>query len=465
METNLLTPAADNFNNKPVGFMQAERANLTREGGPAVCGAKQLAVLCARVIRDSTMSSSALAYAQTAAKPLSIAIIGPDDARRDEVATALNENEEGFAGGSNRPGTERAIEEFCSYPLDLDGLPRMLAQIYDVVFIDLDSDTEHALMVVHSLSAGNSATVMVYSAQADRELVIRCMRAGAREFLNFPLAPGEIAGALARVPARDAALSTTMASGRKLMVFLGSKGGCGVTTIATNFAASLAQDSGQSTLLIDLGLPLGDAAIHLGMACDYSTTNALEDWTRLDANFLRTLLGRHDSGLSVLAAPGEFARTDPSMQAINRLLAVARQSFQHVIVDVGSRMDLMESALFEHSTHLYLVSQVGISEMRNANRLVTQFFPRSPNLQIVLNRHSSHALGFSDEHVAKVLTRRAQWKIPDEDPTGTRSRHAISDLALEPSAISMPIRQMARAACGMSLLEGKKRVLRLFGQN
>jgi len=40
METNLLTPAADNFNNKPVGFMQAERANLTREGGPAVWGAK-----------------------------------------------------------------------------------------------------------------------------------------------------------------------------------------------------------------------------------------------------------------------------------------------------------------------------------------------------------------------------------------------------------------------------------------
>jgi pilus assembly protein CpaE len=366
--------------------------------------------------------------------------------------------------GSVRPGAGRAIEEFCSYPLDLDELPRMLAQMFDVMFIDLGSDTEHALNLVHSLSENNSATVMVYSAQAGRDLVIRCMRAGAREFLNLPLAPGEMAGALARVPVRDPSLSQAAAPTRKLMVFLGSKGGCGVTTIATSFAVSLAQDSGQSTLLIDLGLPLGDAALHLGMVCDYSTTNALEDWNRLDASFLRSLVGNHDSGLSVLSAPGEFPRTEATTQAINRLLAVARQNFQNVIVDIGSRMDLMGSALFDHSTHLYLVSQVGISEMRNANRLLTQFFSRFGKLQVVLNRHKSHALGFSDEQVAKVLTRRVQWKIPDEDTTGMRARRAISDLALEESAISKPIRQMARAECGLPALEEKKRTFSLFGQ-
>jgi pilus assembly protein CpaE len=421
-----------------------------------------MTALCALITRKSAMSSSAPTYAQTAAYSLSIAVIGPDDARRAEVAMALNESYGGIPCGSGRPGAERTIEEFCSYPLDLEGLPRMLAQIYDAVFIDLDSDTEHALKLVHSLSAGNSATVMVYSARAGRDLVIRCMRAGAREFLNLPLAPGEMAGALARVPLRDPSLSLAAAPGRKTMVFLGSKGGCGVTTIATSFAVSVAQDSGQSTLLIDLGLPLGDAALHLGMVCDYSTTNALEDWTRLDVNFLRTLLGKHDSGLSVLAAPGEFPRTDPSMQAINRLLAVARQSFQHVIVDIGSRLDLMETALFDPSAHLYLVSQVGISEMRNANRLVTQFFSQSGKLQIVLNRHTSHALGFSDEHVAKVLTRRAHWMIPDDDASGMRAGHAIGDFSLRGSAISKPIRHMARAACGLPTLDEKKRIFSLF---
>jgi pilus assembly protein CpaE len=175
-------------------------------------------------------------------------------------------------------------------------------------------------------------------------------------------------------------------------------------------------------------------------------------------------VGKHDSGLSVLSAPGEFPRTEATTKAINRLLAVARLDFQNVVVDIGARMDLMESALFDQSAHLYLVSQVGISEMRNANRLVTQFFSRSGKLQIVLNRHKSHALGFSDEQVEKLLTRRAQWKIPDEDSTGMRARHAITDLALEESAISKPIRQMSRAACGLPALDERKRIFNLFGQ-
>ncbi len=91
-----------------------------------------------------------------------------------------------------------------------------------------------------------------------------------------------------------------------LFVFLGAKGGCGVTTIASNFALALAQESGQNTLLIDFGLPLGDAAINLGMATEYSTANALQDFNRLDANFLSGLLAKHSSGLNVLAAPSEF---------------------------------------------------------------------------------------------------------------------------------------------------------------
>ena len=109
---------------------------------------------------------------------------------------------------------------------------------------------------------------------------------------------------------------------RKTFVFLGTKGGCGVTTVAANFAVALAQESAQKTLLIDFGLPLGDVAINLGMATEYSTTNALMDATRLDANFLRSLLAKHTSGLHVLPAPGEFSLIPPPSESIDKLLLV-----------------------------------------------------------------------------------------------------------------------------------------------
>ena len=48
--------------------------------------------------------------------------------------------------------------------------------------------------------------------------------------------------------------------------------------------------------------PLGDAAINLGIKADHSVVDALENFKRLDSNFLSSLLEMHGSGLSVLAA-------------------------------------------------------------------------------------------------------------------------------------------------------------------
>jgi len=258
----------------------------------------------------------------------SIALIDPDDLRREEVAGALA----GFQGTT--------VREFSTYPADLDELPQLLEQRYDAIIIGLDSDPEYAFDVVESLCAYNTTTVMVYTAQTNLEMAIRFMRAGAREFLTLPLVRADMAGALARVSIRRSATPHGRKASRKLFVFLGAKGGCGVTTVASNFAVALAQESSQRTLLIDLGLPLGDAAINLGMVTEYSTANALQDSSRLDGNFLRSLLARHSSGLSVLAAPGEFSPNQPSSEAIDKLLAVARQCFDYVVVDAGSRIDL-----------------------------------------------------------------------------------------------------------------------------
>jgi len=113
---------------------------------------------------------------------LSIALIGPDEERRKAAATALA----GCQGGE--------IREFSSYPPSLDDVPKLLEQHYDVIIIDLDSNPEYALELVESICAKGTATVMVYSVKADSELLVHCMRAGAREFLTLPFAQSTMAG-------------------------------------------------------------------------------------------------------------------------------------------------------------------------------------------------------------------------------------------------------------------------------
>jgi pilus assembly protein CpaE len=396
---------------------------------------------------------------------LSVALIGPDEMRLREVAGALAGCKHGIED-KGPAGAVTVIREFTSYPPDLDHLPKMFEHDYDVVVIDLDSDPEIALNVVRGIAAHSAAAVMVYSARSDDvDLVVRSMRAGAREFLNLPLSTAVMAEALARVAVqRPAPRHVKKAPAKRLLVFLGAKGGCGVTTVASNFAVALAQESGQNTLLIDLGVPLGDVAINLGMIPKYSTANAFQDSNRLDWSFLSSLLAKHSSGLSVLAAPSDFVGTQSPNGAVDKLLNIARQNFEYVVIDAGSRVDLKGSAVFDDTAIIYLVTQVGVTELRNANRMISQLFaPRINTLQIVLNRYVSRALGFDEEHITKALTRPAQWRIPDDYPAARRTQNTAIPLALEDSPISRAIRQMARSACGLTETHEKKKRFGLFG--
>lgn len=384
---------------------------------------------------------------------LTIALIGPDDDRRRAFMNVL----------AGRQSTE--IQEFNSYPGNIDD--SSIAGRFDVLIIDADCDPDYVFDLVSRICSTTNACVMCYSAESDVKQAVRFMRAGAREYFALPLVPAEVAGALTRasIPQAQAVQVQAPKTNGQIFVFLGTKGGCGVTTIAANFAISVYAETNQSTLLIDLGQPLGDAGLNLGMIANYSTANALREFSRLDGSFLHTLITKHNTGLSVLAAPSEFPKDIVTIEAYDRLVAVARQTFNYVIVDVGSRVDLMDSSLFDESSTVYLITQVGISELRNANRFISQYFGlRGRSLQIVLNRYTSSMLLFDDAQVAKALTRPAHWRVPDDYSTARRTLETATPIALEDSSIAVEIRQMARTACGLPDEKKRKKGFSLFGK-
>ncbi len=110
----------------------------------------------------------------TASSGMKVALIGPNEAYRKIVAKALAGSE------------ARAVREFVDYPRNLADLPSMLDQHYDVIMIDVDSDEAYAIKIVEAVAGITSAVVMVYSRRNDPDLLMTCMRAGARDFLPLP---------------------------------------------------------------------------------------------------------------------------------------------------------------------------------------------------------------------------------------------------------------------------------------
>jgi len=381
---------------------------------------------------------------------LSVALIGPTETRRKSIASAL-----ATLHGS-------VIREYAFYP-EMDDVARLLEAEYDVIIVELDNNPEYALELVENICGNSSVTVMVYSEQIFPEMLVRCMRAGAREFLTHPITATTIAEAMVRAAVRRPAGRVVKKPTGKMLVFVGAKGGSGVTTVASNFAVSLAQEVGKSTVLIDLNLPLGNAALDLGLTPQYSTATALLNFNRLDSNYLSTLLTKHSSGLSVLAAPDKLVTVQPTEEAVERLLYVTRQDFDYVVVDAGSRFDLISKSLFESGATVYLVLQVSISELRNANRLISELFKaNNVKLEIVLNRFTPRALSIDEASITKALTVAPSWKIPGDYPAARSAQNTATPIVLEDSPISRVIRQMSRSVSGTVEEPEKKKRFNLF---
>jgi pilus assembly protein CpaE len=393
------------------------------------------------------METGQEATASSVSDLLSVAVIGPDERRRQDVTLALQ-------------------GPLCSEPRPMAHYPAMyeigtFAEAgFDVVLVELDSNPDAALDVIEGVSSAIPATVMVYSSASDTDLMIRCMRAGAREFLPMPTLVSSMADALGRASARRRPAHPVNKAGGRFCVFWGAKGGSGVTTIATNFAIATAQESGQSVLLIDLDLPLGDAVLNLGLNPEYSTVDALQNHERLDANYLSRITIRHESGMSILPAPGKLVPVQYPAEAIDKLIHVARQQYDCVVVDTGSRFELTNTKLFDPSAAVYLVSQVSIPELRNSNRLVSEFLnAKVPNFEVVLNRFENSPLGLDDEQITKILTRKPSWKIPNNYMAVRDMQTTAIPLAMTDTPIARVIRQMARAAFGLTEKQAKKKKL------
>lgn len=341
-------------------------------------------------------------FADTAAiDPFLIALIGPDEEKRSAVAAALDK----------WPGAD--VRQFPSYPPSLDDLTGLQNLAFDAIVIDADSDTDYAVKIMESLSERNSSTIMAYSWSAKQDLSERFRRAGAREYLDAPF-EFSVPSALERAAdARHAKNNPSRSWEAKQLVFLGAKGGSGTTTLACSFATVLAQETRQRTLLIDLGLPLGDAALNLGLTSEYSTEDVFKNPSQMDPSLLEALVVRHESGLDVLAAPSKVPDVAPTSETIDKLMKIARKVFTNVIVDVGSRLDLMETCLFSDAYRIYLVSQAGISDLRNAERLMSRYFEgERQRLEIVINRFEPGTARVTDDQMTSALGRQVRWKVP-----------------------------------------------------
>jgi pilus assembly protein CpaE len=324
----------------------------------------------------------------------------------------------------------------------------------DVGFIALDTNADKALDLVASLakSAPNCA-ILVTSSSTDGNLILRTMRAGAKEFLTQPLKPEDLSGALQRV-ARQRAGAAGSGAGCKIIAVTGATGGVGSTSVAVNLACSLAGNPSNSVVLLDLDLCLGDADVFLDTIPEYTLSDVAQNISRLDLTLLKRSLTKHDTGLYLLPRPVQLEDARHiTVDELARVLGLLKASFSHVIIDASKGFNELDMHALTEADTVLLVTQLDLPCLRNVVRLLMSFKETNKfdeKVKIVVNRAGYETGQISLKKAQETIGREIFWQVPNDYRVMVEVRNNGVPLIQQApkAAITQSMNQLAVALCG-----------------
>src|SRR4026209_2832553 len=204
--------------------------------------------------------------------------------------------------------------------------------------------------------------------------------------------------------------------GRILTVF-SPKGRTGKTVTATNLASAFAKYEKKRTLLIDLDLQFGDAAIMLGLEPEKTIYDLVVAPGELDSEKLAGYITKHTCGLDILPAPLRPEDAELVTESkLARLLEVARESYDVIVVDTSPFFHGPMLATLDRTDELLMVCGLDVPTLKNV-RLSLQTldllsFPAS-RIRFLLNRANSK-VGMEKSEVEGALDVKINFEVPSD---------------------------------------------------
>jgi pilus assembly protein CpaE len=299
-------------------------------------------------------------------------------------------------------------------------------------------------------------------------LLEEALEAGIADVLPLPQLTENVVFAIRKVSAVGRRLQPGEPAGRVITIF-SPKGGTGKTVIATNMAVCLAKTHNRRTLLLDLDLQFGDAAIMLGVEPEKTIYDLVVAPGELDPEKLTGYTTKHPSGLDVLPAPLRPEDAELVTEAkLTRLLEVAKESYDAIVVDTSPFFHGPMLATLDRTDELLLLSSLDVPTLKNL-RLALQTlellsFPKQ-RVKIVLNRANSK-VGMKQNEVEGALGMKIRFEIPSDRAVPlavNRGKPVILDE--EGADVSKAIRQMAKALFPVEQAKAaRRRLVPAFGK-
>lgn len=322
----------------------------------------------------------------------------------------------------------------------------------DICLVDFDKNRQRATIVAEKIHANAPGTaIFAVSSQSQPDSIIQAMRSGCSEYLVKPIDREQLLNAIARVAGRKKERKDTHSA--HTVAFLGAKGGCGVTTLATQLGALLANSHSRKVLLVDFHRDVGEAALYLRHTnYRYHTFELLENTDRLDAEFLQSFVLRHSSGLDLIPAPEGTEPPRPFIAgSVSQTIDFLRLQYEFILADLPCGLSNENLEVIRSADQLYLVAVAEVSAVRNVVRYqeyLTKHHIPEERVRIIINRHHKRNL-ITDEQIEKVTRKKIFWRVPNQYAQVVTTINAGDPIAqLSSSDVTRNVNEWAAALGG-----------------
>lgn len=276
----------------------------------------------------------------------------------------------------------------------------------DVVVMDINMPGMDGIAAAELISQRlPTVAIIMMSVHGEAEQMRRSLQAGAREFLVKPFSSDEFSETIKRVYEREEArrhqIQASMPAGaaaaapdpdieHQVIAVFSPKGGSGRTTIATNLAIAIKQQSGARVALLDANLQFGDVGVLLNLNPKTRSIADAADGGELDADLVESVLIDHSTGIRALLAPPSPEGADLITPA--SLLTVVghlRTMHAYTVVDLPAGLNDHSLAIMEIADQIVVMAALEITSIKNLRlflEVADQLGYERSKLRIVMNR-------------------------------------------------------------------------------
>ena len=310
-----------------------------------------------------------------------------------------------------------------SYP-PLDELRRAFSTHRpNIVFLDIIANLEQGITLLTEIKKMDpTANVIAMLPGNDPQVILRCLRQGASDFLLQPFNPTQLEsalGKLARNFPKDVQPRKDLA---KIYCVMPAKGACGASTLASNLAFYSKRNSKNRVLLADMDPLTGTLSFLLKIKSSYSFLDVVNRADGLDADLWKAMVSQRQ-GVDVLLAPESLFEGLNELRDATPVIEYARANYDVVVLDTQSvygEWNLSQARLCDE---VILVTTNELPALQATQRALSYLEANKIGrwkLKVVVNRYDKD-VGLSKDVIGTALHTEVFHVVPSDYEAVQRS--------------------------------------------